>query len=594
MSKAPQTNVGLYRRLLQQAGPYAWHIAGLLLLNLLATPVALLTPLPLTIAIDSVIGNKPLPHFLKTLLPDLLQHPAGTLLITLAALVVAINLLNQLQQLAVSLLSTYTGEKVMLSFRSQLFMQSQRLSLAYHDTRGTANSAHTIVNDAPAIRDITIYTLVPCFSAAVMLGGMIYVTSRINWELALLAMAISPVILVLHLFTRMRLRRQWSKVETFEASALAVVNEALGALRVVKAFGQEKREGERFIRNCRQSMLARVRFAAVERGLGLLVGLATAVGTAFVLYVGVSQVLSGTVTAGELLLVLSYIAQLYAPLVALTGVAANWQSQLARSERAFALLDEPPDVLEKPNARSLRRAQGSLSFRNASFSYDLVHPVLRDVCLDIDAGTRVGIMGPTGAGKSTLVSLLTRFYDPTAGQILLDGVDLRDYKVSDLRNQFAIVLQDPVLFSTSIGENIAYARPNASFQEIVSAAKAANIHDFVDTLPEGYDTQVGERGMRLSGGERQRLALARAFLKDTPILILDEPTSSVDIITEATIMEAMVRLMRGRTSFMITHRLAALEGCDSVLEISQGKVEPVALSKVNAHTTGNASREALP
>jgi len=229
-----------------------------------------------------------------------------------------------------------------------------------------------------------------------------------------------------------------------------------------------------------------------------------------------------------------------------------------------------PDVAERPQARPLKRAAGAIEFRGVGFAYDNQHLVLDGVSFTIEAGTRLGVAGRTGAGKSTLMSLLMRFYDPSKGQILLDGVDLRDYKLADLRNQFAIVMQEPVLFSTSIAENIAYGRPGASFQDIVTAAKVANAHDFIATLPNGYDTLVGERGMRLSGGERQRIALARAFLKDAPILILDEPTSAIDVATEALIMEAMQRVMAGRTTLMIAHRLSTLDVCDARLVMEHG------------------------
>ncbi|HVH10463.1 MAG TPA: ABC transporter ATP-binding protein, partial [Gemmatimonadales bacterium] len=252
--------------------------------------------------------------------------------------------------------------------------------------------------------------------------------------------------------------------------------------------------------------------------------------------------------------------------------AGNFQTYLASVERAFALLDERPDVPERPFARSVERARGAVAFCNVSFAYDPAHRVLDDVSFDVPSGARVAVVGATGAGKTTLVSLLTRFYDPTAGAVLLDGVDLRDYRLADLRSQFAIVLQDPVLFSTSIAENIAYARPGASERDIVRAARAAGAHEFVLRLPHGYATPVGERGMQLSGGERQRVALARAFLKDAPLLILDEPTSAVDAKTEAAILEAMERLMRGRTAFLITHRTSALAICDVRLQLEGGRM----------------------
>ncbi len=306
--------------------------------------------------------------------------------------------------------------------------------------------------------------------------------------------------------------------------------------------------------------------------MGLLVGLTVAIGTAFVLFIGVRQVLTGSLLLGELLLVMAYLSQLYKPLETMGQKAADLQGSLVSAERAFSLLDEAPDVDERPHARTLRRASGAVKFENVTFAYD-DEPVLHDISFEVSPGTRLGIAGTTGTGKTTLVSLLTRFYDPTTGRILLDGVDIRDYKLADLRNQFAIVLQEPILFSTSIAENIAYARPEAHHDDIVAAARAAHAHDVIESLAQGYDTPVGERGMRLSGGERQRIALARAFLKDAPIVILDEPTSSVDVKTEAIIMEAMDKLISGRTCFMIAHRLGTLEHCDARVVIEEGRID---------------------
>jgi ATP-binding cassette subfamily B protein len=273
---------------------------------------------------------------------------------------------------------------------------------------------------------------------------------------------------------------------------------------------------------------------------------------------------------------MGYLSRLYGPFQEITKSINLLQASIASAERAFALLDEPPEVVEKVNARGLSRAKGQISFQDVSFSYPGVTPfVLSGVSFDIKPGSRLGITGTTGAGKTTLVSLLLRLYDPTAGRILLDGTDLRDYKLADLRNQFSVALQEPVLFSVSVAENIAYARPQASEKELVAAARSANVHEFIMTLPDGYQTLVGERGMRLSGGERQRIALARAFLKDAPILVLDEPTSSVDLKTESAIMDAMERLMRGRTTLMIAHRLSTLSQCDLRLALENGRSSTV-------------------
>jgi ATP-binding cassette subfamily B protein len=489
-----------------------------------------------------------------------------------AGLVVAIALLGKLVEFASELLSTYAGEKLVLGFRAQLFHHAQRLSLLYHDSKGTTDSAYRVQYDAPSIQWVAIHGIPPLATAVFTLVGMIYITFLIDWQLALIALVVAPFLLLAARVYAWRLRDRWLRVYELDSSALSVVYEVLAAIRVVKAFGKETHEGERFVRRSGESVRERVRVAFVGGSFTILIGLIVAVGTAAVLFVGVRHVQSGVLTLGDLLLVMSYLSQLYEPLNTLSEGKATLQGSLASAQRAFSLLDEAPGVLERPNARPLPRASGAVAFRNVSFAYREDSPVLHNVSFEIGPGTRLGISGTTGAGKTTLVSLLTRFYDPTAGQILLDGVDLRDYKLVDLRNQFAIVLQEPVLFSTSIAENIAYARPGTSEEEVVEAAKAANAHEFIVSLPHGYETQVGERGMSLSGGERQRIALARAFLKDAPILILDEPTSSVDTKTEAAIMEAMERLMHRRTAFMIAHRLGTLANCDVRLEIEDGRV----------------------
>ncbi len=339
-------------------------------------------------------------------------------------------------------------------------------------------------------------------------------------------------------------------------------------------------------------MRARIRLRLVEGAYALLVGGIIGAGGGLVLYVGVRAVQQGRITLGELLLVMGYLTQLYAPIKTMARKAGSLQEHLASVERCFALLDEAPEVPERPAARPLARASGAVEFRAVSFAYVPDRPVLEEVSFTVKPGTRVGIAGATGAGKTTLMNLLTRFYDPTSGQIFLDGVDLRDYRLADVRNQLGIVLQEPVLFSTTIFDNIAYARPDATQNDIEAAAAAANIHDFIVALPDGYATQVGERGMGLSGGERQRISLARAFLKDAPILILDEPTSSVDVNTEAVIMEAMERLMSGRTSFMIAHRLSTLDVCDLRLEIDEGRIAhaPPAQARTGAGAREDAAR----
>jgi ATP-binding cassette, subfamily B, bacterial len=590
------TDLALYRRLLGQMRPYWPHIAGSLLLSLLASPLALLAPLPLKVAIDSVIFFQPLPGPLDALLPRTMAQSKAAVLFLVAGLAVAIALLSQLQALASSLLSTYTAERLVLSFRTQLFGHAQRLSLLYHDTKGTGDAVYRMHNDALCLQYLVTDGVIPAATAAVTLAGMIYLTLRIDWLLALVALAVAPALFLVSRVYRRRLRGQSREVKRLESAALSVLQEVVAALRVVKAFGQEGREQERLARRAGEGMRARLCMVCTEGAFGLLIGLLTALGTAAVLLIGIDHVASQVLSLGNLYVVMSYLGQLYGPLKTLSRKAASLQSHLASAERAFALLDEPPDVAERPQARPLARATGAMAFRDVSFAYGDGRPVLLGISFAAHPGTRVGIAGTTGAGKTTLVSLLTRFYDPTTGQILLDGVDLRDYKLADLRNQFAIILQEPVLFSTTIAENIAYGRPNASQAEIVAAAQAANAHNFIAALRQGYDTPVGERGMRLSGGERQRITLARAFLKDAPILILDEPTSSVDVRTEAAILEALGRLMRGRTVFLIAHRLSTLKDCDLLLKIENGRLVEVAPARARAarEALALAGRDAAP
>ena len=562
----------LYRRLLRQASPYWPHIAGVLLLSLLATPLALLTPVPLKIVVDSVIGSQPLPTTVATILPATLSGSRYGILICAIGLLLGVAVLLHVQGLASWLLQTYTGEKLVLAFRALLFRHVQRLSLSYHDRKGTADSIYRIQNDAHSIQHIAINGIIPFITSGLTLAMMIYITARLDWQLSLVALSVVPVLFLITRASTQRLRSRWFEVKALESCAMSVVQEVLMAVRVVKSFGREEHEHGRFVRHANKSMWGQLHLAIIEGGADLLIGLTMATGTAAVLFIGVRHVEAGILTLGELLIVMAYLAQLYGPLDTISKKLSDLQASLVGAERAFALLDETPDVVERPTADTLERASGAVTFRNVSFSYNGDRQALQNISFKVEPNSRVGILGPTGAGKTTLLSLLTRFYDPTTGEILLDGVDLRDYKLADLRNQFAIVLQEPVLFSTSIAENIAYARPGASEEEIVNAAKAAYAHQFIEQMPEGYETEVGERGMTLSGGERQRISLARAFLKNAPILILDEPTSSIDVDTEALILQAMERLMRGRTAFIIAHHLSTFTLCNFILNIDHGRL----------------------
>jgi ATP-binding cassette subfamily B protein len=504
--------------------------------------------------------------------PPSLAGPASGKLLCAIVLLVATTVASQLRGFAAGLLDTYTGEKLVLAFRTELFQRVQRLSLAYHDRKGSTDSLYRIEYDAPAIRWITVQGVIPFMNSILSVVLMTYVAARIDWQLALVAMLVAPLLFGTTRIFRQRIRNEWSRVKQMESASMSGMQEAISLLRVVRAFGQEGRENERLKRRLEQSVRGQLRLTMINGGFDSLIGLTTTVSTAVALYIGVRHIQTGQLTLGNLLLVNAYLGQLYGPLSAISRKIADLQAALASAERTLALLDQEPDVPERPDARPLRRATGAVSFRDVCFAYPNGPQVLHNISFEIVSGDRVGIMGTTGAGKTTLMSLLMRFYDPTSGAVLVDGHDSRDFRLADLRSQFAIVLQDPVLFSTSIAENIAYARPWASEDEIVNAARLANAHDFIVGLPQGYQTRVGERGMSLSGGERQRIALARAFLKDAPILILDEPTSSVDVQTEAAIIDAMESLMKGRTTFIIAHRRSTLRKCNVQLLLESGRL----------------------
>jgi ATP-binding cassette subfamily B protein len=560
-----------FGRIVGFAQPYWLKVGGTFLLSLAAAPLTLLTPLPLKIAVDSVIGSKPLPPFFAGVL-HLVGGGPYVLLAAVAALLVLITLLLYVQGMAVWLASTYLGERLVLDFRAALFRQAQRLSLSYHDRTGTTDSVFRIQYDAECLQHVLIDGLIPLASAVLTAVAVVVVTAWLNWELALVSLVVCPILyLITGRFGR-RLRGRWYEVKDIESSAMSVVQEALSAGRVVKAFGQEEHEQGRFLRRASRRLWGQLNIAWLQSKFDLAIGVTVAAGTAAVLFLGVVQAKAGHLSTGELLMVIAYQAQIYLPLKTISKKIADLQNGLASAGRAFSLLDELPEVFEKPHAQALDRARGDFVFDDVSFAYEPGHDVLRRVRLVIKAGSRVGIQGKTGAGKTTFVSLLTRFYDPTGGAILLDGVDLRDYKLVDLRKQFGIVLQDTMLFSSSIRENIAYGRPDASDEEIVEAAQRANAHDFIEALPDGYLTQVGERGMRLSGGERQRVSIARAFLKDAPIVLLDEPTSALDLATESAIVDAMERLMASRTVFLIAHRPSTLARCDVRLELRDGNL----------------------
>jgi len=562
----------IYRRALIEARAYWPWLIVVLLLGLAAIPLGLLAPLPFKLVVDSVLDTQPLPGWLSVLLPAWATTGTEAVLWMVIGLTVVIAVAGIVHQAVDWLVREYVAEKMVLEFRGRLFLHSLHASLLHHTTRGSHEPAYRIAQDAPALQWTAIHGFIPVIISLVSLTAMLYVTGILAPQLALVALATSvPLVLLIH-FNQVRMRDRWHGVREHESAAQSVVREALDGLRIVSVFGQQRREQSRFLNRARQALWARLRVVQMEGGFTLVLGRATAFGTTAILYLGIRDVQAGALSTGELLLIMGYIGQLYAPLQAIGSHITSQQRAIASAERAFAILDEDPRVPERPDALPFERAEGQFAFRGVGFAYPGNAPVLSGVDLEVPPGSRIGVVGPSGAGKSTFINLLLRLFDPDAGRIELDGVDLRDYRLADLRHQFSVVSQDVILFSSSIAENIAYARPEATSEEIEAAARLANAHDFICSLPEGYDTQIGDRGMRLSGGERQRISLARAFLKDAPILLLDEPTSSLDKANETAITECIDILMRGRTVFIIAHHAGVLRDVDGILRIQNGQV----------------------
>lgn len=558
----------------EQARPYQLHLGGIVALAFLSTPFALLLPLPLKLVVDNVLSHKPTPSLLARHLPTSWVHSTTDLLAVAISFLLLLGFAMQLQVLASWMLQTYTGEKLVHDFRARLFWHVQRLRLSFYDNRGTSDLAYRIQHDAPAIQVTLIQGAVPFITSLFSFIGVAWVTCSIDLPLALIALSVSPALVLLSRSATLKVHDGWHRVKELDSSAMAVLTEVISAVRLVKAFGREPNEDERFRSRSDERVHGQLHLALTQALYYCLSALLITLGTAAALWVGARHVQAGVLSVGDLLVVMAYMTQLYEPLRTMSNKIPEVQASLVSLERAFALLDEIPETLTS-NGRPIHRVNGHIEFQNVSFAYADRRRVLSNVSFVVEPGTKVGVLGPTGSGKSTLLALLTRFYEPMEGRILLDDIDIRELRLRDLREQFAIVPQDPVLFHASIAENIAFSTPNVSHETIVAAARAANADSFIRLLPEGYDTQVGDRGSCLSGGERQRIAIARAFLKDSPILILDEPTSAVDTRTEAAVISALDELLCGRTSFMIAHRLSTLESCDLLLHFDAGEIKVI-------------------
>jgi ATP-binding cassette subfamily B protein len=556
------------RRILPYLRPY-WKLAVFaLVLTLLAALFSLLLPWPLALMFDSVLGDRPLPGALNSLFGSVGKVP---LIVLLAVSAVGLSAMQGVFGLLEQYITAKVDQYMTLEFRSDLFRHAQRLSFAYHDQRRTGQFVAQINLQASSAGNL-IVAIPPILQSIATLVGMLVVALSINVKLTLLVVSVVPFIYYsTHHYTR-RIEPRLIKVRGMEGESLSIVHEAMAMLRVIVPFGLESHHYERFREQGERAVAARVDLTVRQTVFSVIVNVLTAIGTALVLGYGAYLILQGQFSGGRLLVMMTYTASAYQPLEQMAATIGSLQEQFVNARGALALRDAQVEIEDAPDAVDIERARGEIAFEGVDFSYQRRVDTLKDISFETRAGQRVALVGPTGAGKTTLISLLPRFYDPARGRILLDGTDLRKLTLASLRRQISIVLQEPLLFSGTIAENIRYGRLGASREDIVQAAKDANAHDFIMRLPDQYETRLGERGAQLSGGERQRISVARAFLKDAPICILDEPTSSIDSRTEAVILDSLERLMVGRTTFMIAHRLSTVRNADLILVLNHGRL----------------------
>ena len=566
----------------EQTGAVAMirHLAGYLLPHrllmsaaigsmLLTTLVEMASPWPLKLIVDNVLGFQPL--FGREI-----EGSARTVLLGLASIgfVLLAAMKGALSAMRTRYL-TEVSQQASADMRRDLYGQVQRVSLNFHDQSRVGDMTTRLTSDVDKLQDAFVTGLSLFTVDMLTVAGVAAVMFFVDWQFALVSLSVLPTLLIVFLRFRRKVRQASRDVRASEGAMASAAQEVLTAIRVVKAFGQEEREQERFDVQARSKAEATVRVATWEGLFSLWVEIATGIGIATVLWYGGWRVLAGELTTGEVLVFMQYLATLYMPLRRLSRLTTVVQKAAASADRVYDIFRLAPEVPEAPGATVVNRARGGIAFRGVTFGYRADQPVLRNIELEMAPGEVVALVGPTGAGKSTLVSLIPRFYDPQQGSVLLDGQDLRQLEKRSLRQQVSFVLQDLILFAGTIRDNIAYGSPDASDQRIRQAARQANADEFIERLPLGYDTPVGERGVTLSGGQRQRIAIARALLMDTPILILDEPTAAVDRRTERLIWDALRRLMEGRTVIIIAHRLATMDIAHRVAILVNGSIAAV-------------------
>jgi ABC-type multidrug transport system fused ATPase/permease subunit len=559
----------LIRELLR---PYRGSLAIILAAMIVQSTATLAAPWPLKIVLDNVILGRKLNPWLARWLNPILAHGHREHLAMVAA--VAVVLIAVLNALASYLANYYTesvGQWVANDLRMRTYHHLQYLSLRYYDTHQSGVLLSTITADVLTIQNFASSATLGIVVDMITILGMLVIMFCMNWDFTLIAVAVTPLMLLLASRFKKAVKKSTHEVRKQQSNIVAVVQQDLESIRVVTAFGRQELEQEALQAVSHATVAAALKARQVKALLSPLVSIIVAFCVGFVLWRGSLLILAGWMTAGELTVFLSYLASFFKPVKDLASMNNSIAQTAVAVERIRTILDADAILPEKPEARE-QAIRGEIVFDHVAFAYDESCPVLRDVNFTVKPGQMIGVVGPTGGGKSTIMSLIPRFYDPSAGKVLVDGIDVRDYRLQALRNQIGYVLQETVLFRGSVRDNIAYGRVGATDEEIVEAAKLANADEFISRMPNGYQTFVGDRGDTLSGGQRQRIGIARAIIRNNPILILDEPTAALDTESERLVIEALERLMKGRTVLTIAHRLSTIRDADKIIVLKEGVV----------------------
>jgi len=564
--------MGLILWAISLSRPYKKLVVVILIAMLLETLIGLATPWPLKIIIDNVVGHHALPGALAWMDTFFPAEKKIQLAAVAALSFIAITAIGAFA----GFIDNYYNEKVAQyvadDLRKKMYHHLQHLSLSYYDSHQTGKLLSTITADVSTIQDFASSTLLNILVDLLTIVGMVGIMFYLNSDFTLVALAVTPFLLFFVARFKKAMKKATREVRKDQSNMFVVMQQGLESIRAVNAFGRQDLEEDRLKKVSKETVYAALKARRVKSVLSPVVAITVSACTAFVLWRGASLVLNGVMTVGALTVFLWYMSKFFSPVQDLAKMTSTVAQVTIALERIQAILDTATITSEKPNAINPGKLNGDIGFENVCFSYNAESPVLSDFNLSINCGQRIGICGPTGSGKSTIVSLIARFYDPTKGRVMIDGTDISDYTLDGLREQIGFVLQDTVLFYGSIRDNIAYGRPDATDEEIIEAAKLANADEFIAKMPHGYDTLVGERGVTLSGGQRQRIGIARAVVRNSPILILDEPTASLDSESEKIVMEALEKLMMGRTVIIIAHRLSTIRDADKIIVLNNGVV----------------------